>query len=373
MARSADAPRDGATAKSELESRRPVAVDVLKTRRVWRPLARSRAARLGCCDSTDARARSMAHWPPRSSPTSTRSTRRRSSARSPPPTAARRAAAAASGRHPVRFWNFVPGIHADMGDGLDRYMVFNAGRFAAFCDWFGPAATFNRHVPTASAVGIAQRRRSSSTRSATLEAGVPVENPRQMPAYSYSRRYGPLPPCFARATHRRRTSATAHAPAPRRRHRQHRRRRLAARARRAAADARDVREPRAAGRCSARGRTRRGRRRRVESASTPSPSCASTSSATRTRRSSASSSPHASPHCARRVRAGRSVPARAAGRDRRRRGVLKNRRLSTAQKGRALLSTRTLGLRGRGFRASASVTLPVATRTPSAVTSPSIL
>ncbi|MEM6454259.1 MAG: pteridine-dependent deoxygenase, partial [Acidobacteriota bacterium] len=31
-------------------------------------------------------------------------------------------------------------------------------------------------------------------------AGRPVENPRQRPAYRYSPRYGPLPPCFARAT-----------------------------------------------------------------------------------------------------------------------------------------------------------------------------
>jgi hypothetical protein len=103
------------------------------------------------------------------------------------------------GRHPVRFWNFLPGIHADMGDGLDRYMAFNAGRFAAFCEWFGPAATFNRHVPTASAVGVTGGPLVIHGL-ATLEAGAPIENPRQVPAYSYSRRYGPLPPCFARAT-----------------------------------------------------------------------------------------------------------------------------------------------------------------------------
>jgi enamine deaminase RidA (YjgF/YER057c/UK114 family) len=34
----------------------------------------------------------------------------------------------------------------------------------------------------------------------TDEPGRPVENPRQIPAYRYSRRWGPLPPCFARAT-----------------------------------------------------------------------------------------------------------------------------------------------------------------------------
>jgi chorismate lyase/3-hydroxybenzoate synthase len=32
-----------------------------------------------------------------------------------------------------------------------------------------------------------------------IAAGTPLENPRQVPAYSYSKRYGPLPPCFARA------------------------------------------------------------------------------------------------------------------------------------------------------------------------------
>jgi chorismate lyase / 3-hydroxybenzoate synthase len=105
----------------------------------------------------------------------------------------------ASGHHPVRFWNFVPGIHADMGGGLDRYMVFNAGRYAAFEAWFGQAALFTRTVPTASAVGIG----SGSLAIHALggrTAGQPVENPRQVPAYRYSARYGPIPPCFARGT-----------------------------------------------------------------------------------------------------------------------------------------------------------------------------
>ncbi len=105
-------------------------------------------------------------------------------------------------RHPVRFWNFLPGIHEEMADGLDRYMVFNAGRFAAFRQWFGATAAFDRRVPTASAVGVDARRGGSLVihALAAAEAGAPIENPRQIPAYSYSRRYGPLPPCFARAT-----------------------------------------------------------------------------------------------------------------------------------------------------------------------------
>jgi chorismate lyase/3-hydroxybenzoate synthase len=104
-----------------------------------------------------------------------------------------------SGHHPVRFWNFVPGIHADMGGGLDRYMVFNAGRYAAFEAWFGQSALFTRTVPTASAVGIGSGALAIHALGAR-EAGVPVENPRQVPAYRYSARYGPIPPCFARGT-----------------------------------------------------------------------------------------------------------------------------------------------------------------------------
>lgn len=105
----------------------------------------------------------------------------------------------ASGHHPVRFWNFVPDIHADMGDGRDRYMVFNAGRYAAFERWFGQAALFTRTVPTASAVGIGDGALTIHALGAR-DPGQPVENPRQVPAYRYSARYGPLPPCFARGT-----------------------------------------------------------------------------------------------------------------------------------------------------------------------------
>jgi chorismate lyase/3-hydroxybenzoate synthase len=105
----------------------------------------------------------------------------------------------ASGHSPVRFWNFVPGIHADMGGGRDRYMVFNAGRYAAFEEWFGQAALFTRTVPTASAVGIGSGGLAIHALGGP-DPGVPVENPRQVPAYRYSARYGPLPPCFARGT-----------------------------------------------------------------------------------------------------------------------------------------------------------------------------
>jgi chorismate lyase/3-hydroxybenzoate synthase len=100
---------------------------------------------------------------------------------------------------PVRFWNHLPGIHQAMDAGRDRYMVFNAGRFAALCDWFGGSDRLADRVATASGVG--HRGRDLVVHClAGAERGVAVENPRQIPAFRYSKRYGPLPPCFARAT-----------------------------------------------------------------------------------------------------------------------------------------------------------------------------
>jgi chorismate lyase/3-hydroxybenzoate synthase len=106
----------------------------------------------------------------------------------------------AGGRyHPVRFWNFVPGINDDLGAGLDRYMAFNAGRYAAFMAHFGHPTIFNRSLPTASGVGVHGDQFVLHGLAAD-EPGVPIDNPRQVPAYLYSRRFGPMPPCFARAT-----------------------------------------------------------------------------------------------------------------------------------------------------------------------------
>ena len=101
--------------------------------------------------------------------------------------------------HPVRFWAFVPDIHARLEPDLDRYMVFNAARFAAYSAWYGGREAFPRALPTASAVGTFGQDLVLHCLAADTP-GRPVENPRQVPAYRYSRRFGPLPPCFARAT-----------------------------------------------------------------------------------------------------------------------------------------------------------------------------
>jgi chorismate lyase/3-hydroxybenzoate synthase len=102
-------------------------------------------------------------------------------------------------RHPLRFWNFVPRIHTPSGEGLDRYMVFNGGRFAACEHWHGSRNAFDHTLASASGVGVLGEALAIHCLAADA-AGEPVENPRQVPAYRYSRRYGPRPPCFARAT-----------------------------------------------------------------------------------------------------------------------------------------------------------------------------
>lgn len=104
-----------------------------------------------------------------------------------------------AGWYPVRIWNFVPGILEAAGESLNRYMRFNAGRYHAFEEWFGGSGGFDRVLPTASAVG----HRGPDLVIHVLachQPGAAVDNPRQLRPHRYSRRFGPLPPCFARAT-----------------------------------------------------------------------------------------------------------------------------------------------------------------------------
>jgi chorismate lyase/3-hydroxybenzoate synthase len=91
---------------------------------------------------------------------------------------------------PLRMWNYVPAIRTREPGGVSRYEAFNQGRHAVVTDW--------PRLPAASAVG----HHGADLEIHVLagpEAGVAVENPRQVPAYRYSHRYGPRPPCFARA------------------------------------------------------------------------------------------------------------------------------------------------------------------------------
>ena len=102
--------------------------------------------------------------------------------------------------HVVRLWNFVPNILGQADNGLLRYMVFNAGRHAAMTDWLGAKDFASAPVPTATGVGNYAGSDLVVHCLTHTSGGMPVENPRQKPAFRYSQRYGPLPPCFARST-----------------------------------------------------------------------------------------------------------------------------------------------------------------------------
>ncbi len=102
-------------------------------------------------------------------------------------------------RHAVRFWNHVPFINEPADAGRDNYMVFNAGRFRAFSDLYSGPAHFDRDVATASGTGHWEDDLVIHCLASDMP-GVAVNNPRQVAPYHYSQRFGPLPPCFARAT-----------------------------------------------------------------------------------------------------------------------------------------------------------------------------
>lgn len=94
----------------------------------------------------------------------------------------------------IRVWNFVPAINQALAPQFDRYMNFNAGRRAAFAD----ARWADGSYPASTGVGHAGRDLVVHGLFAPWPCE-PVENPRQVPAWRYSRRYGPASPSFARA------------------------------------------------------------------------------------------------------------------------------------------------------------------------------
>ncbi len=112
---------------------------------------------------------------------------------------ARQSAADAGFQYLARIWNFLPGIGATLSNGLDGYKAFNRGRYAGVEAWIGRAADFHTQVPTATGVGHAGTEFALHVL-LTRSPCRPVENRRQHASYRYSDKYGPVPPCFARAT-----------------------------------------------------------------------------------------------------------------------------------------------------------------------------
>lgn len=103
--------------------------------------------------------------------------------------------------HLLRVWNYFPSITGSerQGDacGEQRYHRFNEGRQAAFRAW---ERGVRGGVPAASALGLGPTGRFVLYFLASVQAGMSIENPRQVPAYDYPREYGEFSPTFSRAT-----------------------------------------------------------------------------------------------------------------------------------------------------------------------------
>jgi chorismate lyase / 3-hydroxybenzoate synthase len=100
-------------------------------------------------------------------------------------------------RHVWRVWNFITDINEGRGDD-ERYRQFCLGRARAFAAIGGTASVIG--YPAATAVGRQGGRRSLQVCwFAGREPGTTIENPRQVSAYHYPRRYGPAAPSFSRA------------------------------------------------------------------------------------------------------------------------------------------------------------------------------
>jgi chorismate lyase/3-hydroxybenzoate synthase len=94
--------------------------------------------------------------------------------------------------HVWRVWNFLDAINDGEGD-AERYRLFCQGRAEGLGAGLG-------NFPAASALGCRDgERRLQLVWIAGPAPGVAVENPRQVPAWRYPRRYGPASPSFSRA------------------------------------------------------------------------------------------------------------------------------------------------------------------------------
>lgn len=95
--------------------------------------------------------------------------------------------------HVLRIWNFIADINRGEDDD-ERYKHFCVGRGSA------RQSLFRAGYPAATGVGHHDAARALQVHCiAARQPGVRVENPRQVSAWRYPRRYGPVAPGFARA------------------------------------------------------------------------------------------------------------------------------------------------------------------------------
>jgi enamine deaminase RidA (YjgF/YER057c/UK114 family) len=95
----------------------------------------------------------------------------------------------------VRLWNYLPSINREQL-GLERYRQFNLGRQQAFLDARRDAFA---GAPAACALGTTEDGAFRVRFLASRAVAVPLENPRQVPAWRYPSEFGPRSPTFSRA------------------------------------------------------------------------------------------------------------------------------------------------------------------------------
>ncbi|MEJ2534992.1 MAG: pteridine-dependent deoxygenase [Gammaproteobacteria bacterium] len=97
---------------------------------------------------------------------------------------------------PQKIWNYVPGINDGEGDG-ECYRQFCVGRAEALAAHYDDQPL----MPAATAIGVdASEPALQVYFLAGALPGLNVENPRQVNAWRYPRRYGPRSPLFSRGT-----------------------------------------------------------------------------------------------------------------------------------------------------------------------------
>jgi chorismate lyase / 3-hydroxybenzoate synthase len=95
--------------------------------------------------------------------------------------------------HFLRIWNYIPDINGEV-EGVERYKRFCVGRHAELERFEFPEST----LPAASGVGSPAGEMLIYFLAAR-DAGIQMENPRQVSAFRYPPQYGPKSPSFSRA------------------------------------------------------------------------------------------------------------------------------------------------------------------------------
>lgn len=97
-----------------------------------------------------------------------------------------------------RMWNFIPDINNTNNDGLEIYKDFCLGRAEAFEEY---AKTHKIPMPAATGIGTQGGELVMYLLASPSNKCLHIENPRQIPAFTYPKKHGPKSPSFARATY----------------------------------------------------------------------------------------------------------------------------------------------------------------------------